>query len=116
MRKRRSLGERHRDAAIDPEDREALFVNNNAESFQRFVSIIEGIRLFVWLVGIGTLMLSATGLAGFPTRVAHVAGLPLSAPIAIALMGAGGLLVRQVGGVITLPRCFASYSGNSRLP
>jgi putative ABC transport system permease protein len=49
--------------SFDPEDREALFVNNNAESFQRFVSIIEGIRLFVWLVGIGTLVAGVVGVS-----------------------------------------------------
>lgn len=49
------------------------------------------------LVGIGTLMLSATGLTGFPTRLIDYAGLPLSAPVAILLMLAGGALVRASG-------------------
>jgi hypothetical protein len=49
------------------------------------------------LIGIGTLMLSAIGLAGFPTRVSSFAGVPLNAVAAIALMALGGLLVRQVG-------------------
>ena len=42
-------------------------------------------------------MLSAIGLAGFPTRVSEFAGVPLNAAAAIALMVAGGLLVRHVG-------------------
>jgi hypothetical protein len=50
------------------------------------------------LIGVGTLMLAATGLSGFPTRVTSFAGLPLSAPAAITLMVLGGLLVRAVGG------------------
>lgn len=49
------------------------------------------------LIGIGTLALSATGLAGFPTRVAHFAGIPLNAVAAIGLMVGGGLLVRYAG-------------------
>jgi hypothetical protein len=49
------------------------------------------------VIGVGTLMLSATGLAGFPTRVSHFAGVPINALAAIALMVAGGLLVRSVG-------------------
>lgn len=53
------------------------------------------------LIGIGTLMLSAIGLAGFPTRVSEFAGVPLNAVAAIALMVVGGLLVRQVGSAHT---------------
>lgn len=49
------------------------------------------------LIGIGTLMLSATGLAGFPTRLASFAGVPLNAVAAIGLMALGGLLVRHAG-------------------
>ncbi len=49
------------------------------------------------LIGIGTLMLSAIGLAGFPTRISSFAGVPLNAAAAIGLMALGGLLVRQVG-------------------
>ncbi len=49
------------------------------------------------VIGVGTLMLSATGLAGFPTRVTHFAGVPLNAVVAIALMVGGGLLVRAAG-------------------
>jgi hypothetical protein len=49
------------------------------------------------LIGIGTLMLAAIGLVGFPTRVTSFAGMPLNAVAAIGLMALGGLLVRQVG-------------------
>jgi fucose 4-O-acetylase-like acetyltransferase len=51
----------------------------------------------VGLVGVGTLMLASTGLAGFPTRITHFAGVPLNAVAAIALMLAGGFLVRGAG-------------------
>jgi fucose 4-O-acetylase-like acetyltransferase len=51
------------------------------------------------VIGVGTLMLAATGLAGFPTRVADFAGVPLNAPAAMALMVLGGLLVRGAGAV-----------------
>ena len=49
------------------------------------------------LIGIGTLMLSATGLAGFPSRVTTFAGVPLNALAAILLMVGGGLMVRRAG-------------------
>lgn len=53
------------------------------------------------LAGIGTLVLAATGLAGFPTRVTHFAGVPLNAVVAIGLMVAGGLMVRRAGTTTT---------------
>jgi hypothetical protein len=49
------------------------------------------------LIGVGTLTLSGTGLAGFPTRVVQFAGLPLNAAGAIGLMAVGALLVRHAG-------------------
>ena len=51
------------------------------------------------VIGVGTLTLSGTGLAGFPTRVVTFAGLPLNAAGAIALMVLGALLVRHAGAV-----------------
>ena len=48
-------------------------------------------------VGVGTLALASTGLSGFPTRVAHFAGVPLNSLAAIGLMLGGGLLVRHAG-------------------
>ncbi len=53
------------------------------------------------LIGIGTLMLAAIGLAGFPTRMTSFAGVPLNALAAIGLMALGGLLVRHVGSTHT---------------
>jgi fucose 4-O-acetylase-like acetyltransferase len=55
------------------------------------------------VIGIGTLMLAATGLAGFPTRVADFAGVPLNAPAAMTLMVLGGLLVRGAGSARRAP-------------
>jgi fucose 4-O-acetylase-like acetyltransferase len=51
------------------------------------------------LVGVGTLMISSTGLAGFPTRVTTFAGMPLNPLAAILLTVAGGFLVRWAGAV-----------------
>jgi fucose 4-O-acetylase-like acetyltransferase len=48
-------------------------------------------------IGIGTLVLAATGLAGFPTRVTSFSGVPLNAATAMLLMLGGGLLVRSSG-------------------
>jgi len=47
---------------FDPDDARAVFVRNNNEEFQRFASLMEGIRLFVWIVGIGTLLAGVVGV------------------------------------------------------
>jgi len=48
---------------FDPEDRRALFVRNNQESFERISGLIDGIRTFVWVVGIGTLLAGVVGVS-----------------------------------------------------
>ncbi len=48
-------------------------------------------------VGVASLALSATGLAGFPTRVLVYAGLPLNAAAAIAVLVASGAAIRWAG-------------------
>jgi hypothetical protein len=63
-------------------------------------------------IGIGTLALSATGLAGFPTRIVHFAGVPLNALGAIGLMLLGGSIVRAAGA----PEPIAARSGKRLLP
>lgn len=48
---------------FDVEDKGAVFVMNAVENFQRFVQLISGIRLFVWVVGIGTLLAGVVGVS-----------------------------------------------------
>ena len=48
-------------------------------------------------VGVATLVLSATGLAGFPTKVIDYAGLPLNSAAAIAVLAGSGALIRWAG-------------------
>ena len=57
---RRILAENH---DFDPEDKGAVFVQNAAENFQRFVSLMQGIRIFIWVVGIGTLLAGVVGVS-----------------------------------------------------
>ncbi|QQR75510.1 MAG: ABC transporter permease [Holophagales bacterium] len=57
---RERLADRH---DFDPEDPRAVFIRNEAEQFQRFVSLMAGIRGFVWLVGIGTLIAGVVGVS-----------------------------------------------------
>jgi hypothetical protein len=67
-------------------------------------------------IGIGTVMLAATGLAGFPARVSTVAGVPLNAAAAIGLMVLGGLLVRHAGGLRAPIPVLGARSSNAPLP
>ncbi len=45
------------------EDQRAVFIYNNLENFQRFVQLMGGIRLFVWIVGIGTILAGVVGVS-----------------------------------------------------
>jgi hypothetical protein len=48
-------------------------------------------------VGISTLVLSGTGLAGFPGRIVDYAGLPLNSAAAIVALLVSGLAIRWAG-------------------
>ena len=47
--------------------------------------------------GVGLLMLSATGLGGFPVRILRFAGVPLNSAFAIAILVLSGVLIRWAG-------------------
>jgi putative ABC transport system permease protein len=54
------MAERH---DFDPADERALFLNNGVVNFQRFVNLMGGIRAFVWVIGIGTLLAGVMGVS-----------------------------------------------------
>ncbi|MFQ5349416.1 MAG: ABC transporter permease [Thermoanaerobaculia bacterium] len=55
-----TLAQRHR---FDPEDKRAVFIRNINETVQRFVNLMAGIRLFVWIIGIGTILAGVVGVS-----------------------------------------------------
>ena len=55
-----NLAQRHN---FSPDDRRAVFINNMNEFFQRFVNLMAGIRLFVWIIGIGTILAGVVGVS-----------------------------------------------------
>jgi len=57
---RHRIAERH---DFDPEDQRAVFISNAVEEFQRFVNLMGGIRLFVWVIGVGTLLAGVVGVS-----------------------------------------------------
>ncbi|MDP1711834.1 MAG: acyltransferase [Candidatus Nanopelagicaceae bacterium] len=58
-------------------------------------SVLVGTGVFG--VGASLLMLSATGLGGFPTRVVHYLGMPLNAALAMGILIGSGALIRWAG-------------------
>lgn len=54
------LANRHN---FDPEDKKAIFVWNNMREYERIMGVITGIRIFVWIIGIGTLIAGIVGVS-----------------------------------------------------
>jgi len=48
---------------FDPDDPRALFVFNSIENFQQFMDLFAGIRLFIWVIGIGTIIAGIVGVS-----------------------------------------------------
>ena len=57
---KRRIAARH---AFSTEDPRAVNVNNNNEEFQRFTSLMAAIRMFVWIVGVGTILAGVVGVS-----------------------------------------------------
>jgi putative ABC transport system permease protein len=56
---RRVLSERHRFAM---NDERAVYVRNNNENFEKIMSVLRGIELFVWVIGIMTIVAGVVGI------------------------------------------------------
>ena len=48
---------------FSPKDKRAVRVNNNIEGFQRVVSLFARIRMFIWIIGIGTIIAGIVGVS-----------------------------------------------------
>jgi putative ABC transport system permease protein len=48
---------------FSPDDRRALRVGNNLEQYQRLTGVFRWIRVFVWVVGVGTLLAGIVGIS-----------------------------------------------------
>ncbi len=57
---RKKLAERYN---FDPEDKQAVFVRNNFVEYNRIISLFDGIRMFVWIIGIGTITAGVVGVS-----------------------------------------------------
>ncbi len=57
---RQTLAQAHK---FDPEDQRAVFVWNNLENFKQFLNLFASIRLFIWIIGIGTIIAGVVGVS-----------------------------------------------------
>jgi putative ABC transport system permease protein len=48
---------------FDPDDQRAVSISNQVLEFQRFVELMGGIRIFVWVIGVGTLLAGVVGVS-----------------------------------------------------
>lgn len=57
---RQLLASRH---SFDVNDEKALHANNNTVEFKRIMSLLDGIKIFIWIIGIGTLIAGVVGVS-----------------------------------------------------
>lgn len=48
---------------FDPEDPRAIFTWNSLEEFQKFTRLFAGIKLFIWIIGFGTIIAGIVGVS-----------------------------------------------------
>ena len=48
---------------FNPEDKRAVWVNNNLEQYKKIMSLFTGINIFIWIVGIGTIIAGVVGVS-----------------------------------------------------
>jgi putative ABC transport system permease protein len=48
---------------FDPEDQRAVFVWNNLENYIKLMNLFASIRLFIWIIGIGTIIAGVVGVS-----------------------------------------------------
>ena len=57
---RNILSRRH---TFNPEDERAINIWNKSEDVRRFTALFAGIRLFIWIIGIGTIIAGIVGVS-----------------------------------------------------
>ncbi len=57
---RAELAQRHH---FDPDDQRAVFIWNNVENYIKFMTLFANIRMFIWVIGIGTIIAGIVGVS-----------------------------------------------------
>ncbi len=48
---------------FDPEDKRAVWIRNELENYKKIMSLFSGINIFIWIVGIGTIIAGIVGVS-----------------------------------------------------
>ena len=48
---------------FNPNDQRALFIYNSIENYQKFMNLFASIRMFIWVIGIGTIIAGIVGVS-----------------------------------------------------
>jgi putative ABC transport system permease protein len=54
---------------FDPKDRRAMYIQNNVEEYQEILNIMTGIKVFILIIGIGTIVAGMVGVSNIMTIV-----------------------------------------------
>ena len=57
---KREMSRRHH---FDPKDERALYLRNNLDRFQKFMTLFRNISLFIWVIGIGSIIAGIVGVS-----------------------------------------------------
>jgi putative ABC transport system permease protein len=103
---RQVLAQNHQ---FSPEDRRALRIGNNLEQFTRLTGVFRWIRVFVWVVGIGTLLAGIVGIGNI--MLISVAERTKEIGIRKALGATPGSIIRMVLGEALVLTGVSGYVG-----
>lgn len=57
---RRLMAQSHK---FDPDDPKALRISNTVEKYQKLMNLFSGVRLFIWVIGLGTIVAGIVGVS-----------------------------------------------------
>jgi len=113
---KKRLAQLHNFSVDDPR---AMFVNNNLENFKRIMSVLSGIRLFIWIIGFGTIIAGIVGVSNIMmivvkerTREIGIRkSLGATATSIVSLVMQESILITSVSGYIGLLLGLATLEG-----
>jgi putative ABC transport system permease protein len=103
---RRALAQSH---GFSPDDRRALRMGNNLEQFTRITGVFRWIRIFVWVVGVGTLLAGIVGIGNI--MLISVAERTKEIGIRKALGATPAAIIRMVLGEALVLTGVSGYTG-----
>jgi putative ABC transport system permease protein len=105
-RARRQLAKAH---GFSPDDRRALRIGNNLEQYTRLTGVFRWIRIFVWVVGVGTLLAGIVGIGNI--MLISVAERTKEIGIRKALGATPGSIIRMVLAEALVLTFVSGYTG-----